>query len=254
MLFRPLVQISSMFFGSFDKLTIQFVNLPIMIKKLSDISAKIEDYRLNGKRIFTTSSFQTHSIVLLHIISRIDRSIPVYFLNTGYLFPKTIAYKNQIAEEFGLTVLDLKSATPKVQQKDVHGDLLFASDPDYCCHINKVVPLDDLLPQFDVWINGVRADQTAVRAAMSEEQDAPHNVVRYHPMLSWTKQDIYSYIKEFNLPRHPLDELGYSSIGCEPCTHKPNLNDLERSERWSGLMKTECGINTDLIINPNKLV
>jgi len=218
---------------------------------ISQISKKIEAYRLNEKRIFTTSSFQTHSIVLLHILSRIDKSIPVYFLNTGYLFPKTIDYKDQIAEQFGLTVIDLKPTTPKLQQKDTDGNLLFASDPDYCCHINKVLPLETLLPLFDVWINGVRADQTAERSAMTEEQRAPHNVIRYHPMLTWTKQDIYSYIKEYNLPRHPLDPLGYSSIGCEPCTQKPNLNDMERSGRWAGLNKTECGINTELIIKSN---
>ncbi len=218
----------------------------------SNISKKIEQYCLEGKRIFTTSSFQTHSVVLLHILSKVDRSVPVYFLNTGYLFPKTIEYKDQISETFGLTIIDLTPTTPKHQQKDVDGRFLFASDPDYCCHINKVLPLEMILPQFDIWINGIRADQTDVRKAMQEEEPAPYNVIRYHPMLNWTKQDIYSYIKEYNLPRHPLDPLGYSSIGCEPCTLKPTLDDnTERAGRWAGLKKTECGINTDLVIKPN---
>ena len=240
-----------MFFCCHSKLLLQFLHLSTMTIDINRISSKLESYRLDGKRIFTTSSFQTHSIVLLHIISRIDKSIPVYFLNTGYLFPKTVEFKDQIAEEFGLSVIDLKPTTPKVLQKDVTGNLLFTSEPDYCCHINKVLPLETLLPQFDVWINGVRADQTAERSAMQEEQPAPHNVVRYHPMLTWTKQDIYRYIKEFNLPKHPLDPLGYTSVGCEPCTHKPSLSDLERSGRWAGMKKTECGINTDLILKPN---
>lgn len=223
-----------------------------MTVDIDHIKGKIADYRERGLRIFTTSSFQTHSIVLLHIISRIDKSIPVYFINTGYLFPKTIEYKDQVADLFGLSIVDLAPTVPKHLQKDIDGNLLFASNPDFCCHINKVMPMDSLLPQFDVWINGVRADQTAVRSAMSEEEKAPHGVIRYHPMLAFTKQEIYRYIKEYNLPRHPLDPLGYSSIGCEPCTQKPSLDFPERDGRWFGQKKTECGLNTELVINPEK--
>lgn len=103
-----------------------------------EIKEKLEEYKAQGKRMFTTSSFQTHSLVLLHIISRIDPDIPVYSINTGFLFPETIQFKDQIAEEFGLNIIDAKSAVPKSQQKDMNGNLLFTSDPDYCCHLNKV--------------------------------------------------------------------------------------------------------------------
>lgn len=221
-----------------------------MAKDIDPIKERLLDYQKRGLRMFTTSSFQTHSVVLLHILSTINKAIPVYFINTGYLFPKTIEYKDQIADLFGLNIIDLAPAVPKNLQKDIDGNLLFTSNPDLCCHINKVLPLDSLLPQFDVWINGVRSDQTAVRSTMSEEEKAPHGVIRYHPMLSWTKQEIYQYIKEFNLPRHPMDPLGYSSIGCEPCTQKPSLDFPERDGRWFGQKKTECGLNTELIINP----
>jgi phosphoadenosine phosphosulfate reductase len=212
---------------------------------------KLEEYKAQGKRMFTTSSFQTHSLVLLHIISRIDPDIPVYSINTGFLFPETIQFKDQIAEEFGLNIIDAKSAVPKSQQKDMNGNLLFTSDPDYCCHLNKVQPLDAVLADHDIWINGVRADQSAVRKAMQIEQPAPHDVIRFHPMLDWSKKEIYQYIKKYNLPRHPLEAKGYDSIGCEPCTRKMVLGD-DRASRWFGLKKTECGLNTDLVVNKKK--
>ncbi len=214
--------------------------------KFEEIAHQLMQYKKEGKRMFTTSSFQTHSLVLLHIISRIDKSIPVYFINTGFLFPETVQFKDTIAKQFGLNIIATNGVVPKLQQKDMAGNFLFASDPDYCCHLNKVQPLDAVLADYDIWINGVRADQSAVRKAMKIEQPAPHNVTRFHPMLDWTKPEIYRYIKKYNLPHHPLEAKGYDSIGCEPCTRKMVLGD-DRNARWFGLKKTECGLNTDLV-------
>lgn len=210
------------------------------------IQQQLLKYKSEGKKMFATSSFQTHSIVMLHIISRIVPEIPIYFINTGFLFPETITYKNQIASSFNLNVIDAKSSVSKSQQKDMYGNLLFASDPDYCCYLNKIQPLDPILAEHDIWINGVRADQTDVRKAMRVEEESKYNTLRFHPMLDWSKKDIYSYIRTHHIPKHPLDEKGYMSIGCEPCTRKVILGD-ERSARWFGLNKTECGLNTDLI-------
>src|SRR5690554_3199715 len=99
------------------------------------IKDKILDYKAAGKKVFTTSSFQTHSLVLLHMISRIDPEIPVYFTNTGYHFPETLAFKEQVTAQFGLNTIDLKSLVPKNMQKGSDGKLLFTSDPDYCCYL-----------------------------------------------------------------------------------------------------------------------
>jgi phosphoadenosine phosphosulfate reductase len=213
-----------------------------------EIERQIKLYKHQGKRLFATSSFQTQSVVLLHIISQIDKSIPVYFMSTGYLFPETTQYKDLLQTKFDLNIFDLKPIVPKILQKDNQGNLLFTSDPDYCCFLNKVQPLDSVLAEHDVWINGVRADQSKVRSELFVEDFAPHNVVRFHPMLDWTKQMVYSYIKEFELPKHPLDEKGFVSIGCEPCTRKMIITDDERMGRWFGLNKTECGLNTDLVV------
>ncbi len=211
------------------------------------IKAKLEEYKNEGKTMFTSSSFQSHSIVLLHILSRIDKSIPVYFINTGFHFPETLKFRDEIVDRFGLNLVDLKPNTPKIQQRDAAGRFLYASDPDYCCHLNKVIPMDAVLAEHDIWINGVRGDQSAVRKAMQVEQPAPHNTVRFHPMLDWNSRMIYQYQKEFDLPRHGLEAKGYLSIGCEPCTRPFDPEMEEREARWSGMNKVECGLHTSLV-------
>jgi phosphoadenosine phosphosulfate reductase len=211
------------------------------------IIQQVQRYKAEGKKLFTSSSFQSHSLVLLHILSRVDRTIPVYFINTGFHFPETIRFRDYVTRLFGLNTLDLKSEVPKYLQRDAEGRLLFTSDPDHCCHLNKTQPMDAVLREYDVWINGVRADQSAVRAAMKVEQPAPYGKLRFHPMLDWTAKMIWQYQKEYNLPRHPLEEKGYVSIGCEPCTRRLDPNMQEREARWYGLKKAECGLHTDLV-------
>jgi len=215
--------------------------------KFTEIKEKLETYKSEGKTLFTTSSFQSHSLVLLHMISRIDRSIPVYFINTGFHFPETVRFRDYVTDLFGINTLDLKSDVPKFMQRDFEGKLLFTSDPDHCCYLNKTQPMDAILRSNDVWINGVRADQSAIRAAMKVEQPAQHGCIRFHPMLDWNPKMIWEYQKEFNLPKHPLEEKGYISIGCEPCTRRLDPEMQEREARWFGLNKVECGLNTDLI-------
>ena len=126
--------------------------------------------------------------------------------------------------------------------------LLFASDPDLCCHLNKVVPLEPILAQYDVWINGVRADQGEVRKNFKVEEKAKLGTIRFHPMLDWNSKMIYDYLRENEIPHHPLEDKGYFSIGCEPCTRKWDVNMDERDGRWFGLKKTECGLNTELVV------
>lgn len=206
-------------------------------------------YKKEGKKIFATSSFQTQSVPLLHIISEIDKTIPVYCLNTGYMFPETLEFKQQLESQFGLNIIELFSSVPRHMQKDAQGRLLFASDTDYCCHINKVEPLEPILQDHDIWISGVRGDQSLVRKAMEVEQPGKHNTTRFHPMLDWNGKMVFDYIREHNLPKHPLENDGYVSIGCEPCTVKYTADMLDegnRGGRWFGQKKTECGLHTNL--------
>lgn len=217
------------------------------MKDFKNIHQQISLYQKQGKKLFVTSSFQSHSIPLLHIISEIDRSIPVYYLNTGYLFPETLAFKDQLASSLKMNFIGLESSISKSQQKDANGQLFFTSDPDYCCFLNKTQPLQPILSTYDVWINGIRADQNANRAGMKVEEKTPQGAIRYHPMLEWTAKDIFEYRKQHNLPAHPLEKEGYLSIGCEPCTQKMINGNNERTARWFGMNKVECGLHTDLI-------
>ena len=212
-----------------------------------EIRSQIARYREEGKKLFATSSFQTHSIPMLHLLSRVDRDIDVLFINTGYHFPETLRFRDQVAELLGLKLVDVKSLVPRNLQRDANGQLHFTSDPDLCCYLNKTQPVEPALIEYDVWINGVRRDQNANRRDMRVEQRAPHGCLRFHPMLDWSSKMIYDYIREHDLPRHPLEDAGYMSIGCEPCTRKIDL-DNDRSGRWFGLNKTECGLHTDLVV------
>ena len=218
---------------------------------ITPIKRRIQAYKERGLKLFATSSFQTYSLPMLHIISRIDAEIPVYFLNTGYHFPETLRFKEEVADMLGLNVIDLKPAIPKNLQRDAHGQLYFASDPDLCCHLNKVQPLEPVLAEKDVWITGVRHDQCQNREGMQEEEVAPQGTIRYHPMLNFDKRKVVQYLKAYDLPRHPLGLKGYVSIGCEPCTKRVSPSEMasERDGRWGGLNKTECGLHTELMAN-----
>jgi phosphoadenosine phosphosulfate reductase len=217
-----------------------------MEERIQNIHSKLEAYVAQGKRLFSSSSFQTHSLVLLHILSRSRLKVPVYFLDTGYHFPETLRFRDEIAKLFDLDLKIISSPVSRNMQRDAQGRLLFTSDPDYCCHLNKTLPMDEVLREHDVWVNGVRRDQSRFRGGLAEEAPAPHGSTRYHPMLDFTAKEIYAYLKDKQLPEHPLDKKGFISIGCEPCTQKWMLGD-ERSGRWKGQNKTECGLHTELI-------
>ena len=217
--------------------------------KIARVRTRLDDYRSRGMRVFATSSFQSNSVVLLHLISRLDASIPVYFLDTGYHFADTFRFRDDLAARLGLEIRALRSSVSRIQQRDGAGRLLFTSDPDYCCHLNKVLPLEPVLLTHDVWVNGVRASQSANRAAMGEEARGRHGILRYHPLLDWTAKDVHYYIEAHQLPRHPLENENYFSIGCRPCTRRMDPEQLydDRGGRWFGMKKTECGLHMGVV-------
>lgn len=215
--------------------------------RIDRIKNKLDDYKDRGLRYFVSSSFQTHSIPLLHILVNIDSDTPVYFLNTGYHFPETLEFRDEVAKKLGLNLITVESPLTKLAQRDSEGRLMFHSDPDRCCYYNKVLPMEPVMKEFDVWINGVRRSQTAFRNSLPEEQPAAFNTVRYHPMLNWTAKEIWEYRTLNDLPEHPLEAKGIFSVGCMPCTFMTDMTEDGRVGRWSGMQKTECGLQTELV-------
>src|SRR5690606_29777695 len=140
--------------------------------------------------------------------------------------------------------IDVSSPVTKIGQRDAQGRFFFVSDPDHCCYLNKVLPMEPVIARHDVWINGVRRDQTKFRAALQEEELMGEGKRRYHPTLDWTSRMIWTYRQMHGLPEHPLDAKGYLSIGCMPCTRA--FTD-GRGGRWAGQSKEECGIQTAFV-------
>lgn len=214
---------------------------------MKPIVEKLRSFRDEGKKVFCTSSFQTQSIVLLHMLADCQLDLPVYFLNTGYHYPETLAHRRQVAELLGLQVTDLHPKVPKSLQKDAEGRPLHQSAPDLCCFLNKVQPLQEILMAYDIWVSGVRRIQTQYRRKMREFEETAFRAVRYHPLLDWTDEMVEAYISRYQLPRHPLASRELLSIGCEPCTRLDGsrLGDNRRA-RWFGMTKVECGLHTIL--------
>ncbi len=216
-------------------------------KQLQALSARVGTFEKDNKKIVASSSFQSQSLPLLHMLSQLEQRIPVAFIDTRFLFPETYRFRDMITEKLELEIINVKSGIEFINQLNSENRFLFSSNPDKCCSLNKVVPFDSFLKNYDVWISGVRADQSATRSGMQELQSNSSGLVRYHPMLNWTSRDIYLYRKKFNLPPHPLEDKGYLSIGCAPCTRRfLDTIGSERGGRWSGMRKDECGLHTDL--------
>lgn len=210
---------------------------------------RVHAFQAEGKKIFASTSFQGHSVPMLHMLMRIEPTVPVYYVNTGYLFPETLRFRDTLKKLLGLNFVQLRPLVPKSQQRNEEGALMYSWDPDRDAYLNKVQPMERVLAGHDVWINGVRADQSDARKRLSVEQPAAYGCLRYHPLLDWNARMVHAYINEHALPPHPLEAEGYLSIGDMPYTRKAMEGYDERTSRWYGLKKTECGLNTELVVN-----
>ncbi len=204
---------------------------------------KTLDKMLNdGEKICASSSFQTQSVPLLHILSEYSEKIPILFIDTGFHFAETYTFKNQLEKLFNLKIVSVQSNVSKINQIGTNGNFLYDTMPDNCCEINKTTPLHQELFSYNIWITGVRKDQTAHRKQLNEFEKMRPGLTKFHPMLDWNSKMVYEYMKHYNLPQHPLEDKGYFSVGCMPCTRSAQ-EDIERNGRWFGLNKKECGIH-----------
>lgn len=193
-------------------------------------------------KVALVSSFGAESVVLLHMVSEIDKSAPVIFLDTEMLFPETLTYQRKVAASLGLT--GVRVITPDrddVLAEDVDG-LLHLADTDACCDLRKTRPLAEALKDFDGWITGRKQFQGGKRADLPLfEKDGRR--IKVNPLAKWSRQEVSAYIAEHDLPRHPLVAKGYPSVGCMPCTTRVSDHEDQRAGRWRNSKKTECGIH-----------
>jgi len=194
-----------------------------------------------GADVVASSSFQTQSVPLLHIISQTCAALPILFVDTGYHFPETLQFRDALCRAWGLNVHTIGPALAFAGA----GSPPAPCDPDRCCHLRKVAPMQQALRRYRAWITGIRRDQTVHRRGVRVLEPQPGGLLKINPLAHWTRQDAQAYIRRHNLPAHPLYRQGYRSVGCAPCTRPVMAGDDERAGRWAGRNKTECGLHGD---------
>jgi len=195
--------------------------------------------------IVVTNSFQAEDMVLLHMVREILPDVPVVFLDTGYHFAEVYEYRDRMAAEWGMKLINLLPETTVAEQESVFG-ILNQSDPGKCCGMRKVKPLFASLENYGMWLTGLRREQAKSRASLHEVDDftlpTGTKIRKISPLTEWSTKDVWTYASEHNIPLLKLYDLGYTSIGCEPCTSLPLDPNDPRSGRWAG-QKLECGIH-----------
>jgi phosphoadenosine phosphosulfate reductase len=200
--------------------------------------------RIVGReRLAFVSSFGTESAALLKVMADVDPAIPVIFLDTGWLFEETLAYRDMLTAMLGLRDVRIFAPPDETLRREDPDRELWFSDPDACCRIRKVEPLKRALAPFDGWINGRKRFQGGLRAAMAVVE-ADGLRLKFNPFAHTTPADIKAVYAEANLPPHPLAASGFLSVGCMPCSSRAQPGEDARDGRWRGRAKTECGIHT----------
>jgi len=196
-----------------------------------------------GPRFCVTSSMADG--VLSHVASRVAPGVDVIFLDTGLHFPQTLRVRDEVQARMAVNVVSVEPLLTVGQQDGVHGPRLFSREPDQCCYLRKVEPLERALAGYDAWAAGVRRGETASRANVREvAYEAARGKVKVAPLARWTDADVAEYIARYDIPVNPLLSEGYGSIGCWPCTRKVRPGEDPRAGRWAMFDKTECGLHT----------
>ena len=205
-----------------------------------------------GERAAIGTSFQGAGLVMIHLAKLHGLSFPVFTLDTGLLFPETIALKQRLEDFFGFKIQSLEPDLTVEEQADVNGPELWKTNPDLCCTLRKVFPLRDKLGELDCWITGLRRQQSDTRAGIgiielyAFDEETGRDIVKLNPMANWSREAIWDYLRHNKIPYNPLHDRGFRSIGCQPCTRQTSNGEDERAGRWTGFNKVECGIHTFL--------
>jgi phosphoadenosine phosphosulfate reductase len=195
------------------------------------------------------TSFQPTGMVTLHMLKELGFDVAVLTLDTGLLFPETYALMDEVEQTMGIKITRLKPEYTVIEQNETYGEALWSSNPDLCCQMRKVAPLEKALSRYDAWITGLRRDQSEGRANTPVlSWDKRHHNTKIAPFATWTEDMIWLYINAHGLPYNKLHDQGYPSIGCLTCTKAVANGEDKRAGRWANSRKTECGIHVSQLI------
>ncbi len=204
-----------------------------------------------GSKLTFATGFGPEGCVLIDLIGRHNLPVDIFTLDTGLLFPETQTLWRQLEDKYGLTIRAVRPLQSVDEQSAKHGDKLWKRIPDQCCKLRKVTPLKTELAKADAWITAIRRDQTSERAnALVVEWDKKFEMAKVNPLVRWTKQHVWDHLNQYDVPYNKLHDDGYPSIGCMPCTTAVAVGEDDRSGRWRGTAKTECGLHGSAIATP----
>src|SRR5271156_3178951 len=201
-----------------------------------------------GERVAISSAFGPEGMVLIDIASRVTansrQNFRLFTLDTEFLFPETYSLMDQVEQRYGITIERVYPLNSPEKQEQVHGPALWQSNPDQCCNLRKVEPLQRKLGELQAWITSIRRDQTTIRAGAGKiEWDQKFGLVKINPIADWSSKQVWHYIREHDVPYNELHERNYPSIGCTHCTRAVRPEEDPRAGRWAGSSKTECGLH-----------
>lgn len=197
-----------------------------------------------GGRLAVATGFGASGVVILHFVSQIDPTTKIFYLETEMLFGETLALRDRLQEQLGLTIVAIHSGLSLEEQASRYGEALWRRDPDRCCYLRKVEPLRRYLADKHAWVTGIRRDQSPNRASTQVlAWDATNGLVKVNPLAAWTSEQVWEHIRKHDLPFNPLHQLGFPSVGCWTCTRSVLPGENPRAGRWDGFAKTECGLH-----------
>lgn len=197
-----------------------------------------------GTDITLASSFGAEDVVLIDILQRVAPKTPIFYLDTNKHFAETYETRNRLQKRYNVSFIQVLPKMTLVEQAERHGDELWKRDPNLCCQIRKVEPLKEILSNYQAWITGIRREQSPTRAnAKKVEWDAKFQLIKCNPLVNWTADRVWNYIREHDVPYNPLHDQHYPSIGCSVCTRQVMTGEDARAGRWAGFTKTECGLH-----------
>ncbi len=202
-------------------------------------------YQEYGDSLVYACSFGAESMVLIDLIAKVKQDATLAFLDTGLHFQETYDLIEEVKQKYPLLNIVMKKPSITVEeQREQHGAALWKRNPDQCCYIRKIKPLEEVLDGATAWISGLRREQSPTRAKTNFiNKDDRFQSIKICPLIHWTSDDVWKYIETNELPYNKLHDQNYPSIGCIPCTSKVLDNEDERAGRWSGFQKTECGLH-----------